>query len=435
MLMEILLYTVWAHLWVGLDVTICTLFPTFNNYSKSIQNNMFSMVHAILSCFLAGNYLYNTHNSANQFLYDYALSNHTLMNTSLNTSLYPGTYSYRNMLEVYNHVSNPWSLSLLSLQAMSVCYFVMDIIYLIKDHSIFSKSAYIYHHILMLLLHYYAYTSENTYEYIWLLYYGELSNIFTYITYHLIKIKNKQAAYISSLIQCAWFAFYRVFVYSSFLIPFLMSVDSILMRLLLPSIYVMGIMWWYNLCENVSASLEEHNHLQLFQSKYKWKLIKMKLYNRLYGRFKELWNITTTYATTSSTTSTTTSSTTTPTTPATSTTTSTTTPMTTSTTTPMTTSTTTPTTDTTFITDTSTDTTNTTMVIGKWMDDDNLTETKKMLYETVNSSNTGDVNEDENEDENEDATFVDDEDKVGDCMIDPLEESRTYSLRRRMVRM
>ena len=58
---------------------------------------------------------------------------------------------------------------------------------------------------MMILLHYYVYTSENTYEYINMFYYGELSNFFTYITYHFIKTNNEDLAYISTLFQCVWF--------------------------------------------------------------------------------------------------------------------------------------------------------------------------------------------------------------------------------------
>ena len=66
---------------------------------------------------------------------------------------------------------------------------------------------------MMLILHYYAYTSENTYEYINLFYYGELSNLFTYITYHFIKTKNDDMAYVSSL-----FSMYMVLYFQEFIV-------------------------------------------------------------------------------------------------------------------------------------------------------------------------------------------------------------------------
>jgi hypothetical protein len=148
---------------------------------------------------------------------------------------------------------------------MSICYFVADCIYIVKQGLIYKKTPYIYHHIMMVLLHYYAYTSENTYEYINIFYYGELSNYFTYATYHFIKTKREQMAYISSLFQCVWFTIFRVFAYSYFILHYLVfsSVDSIFMKFFLFGIYLMGLMWGYNLLNTTYESIEKRGHLEL----------------------------------------------------------------------------------------------------------------------------------------------------------------------------
>ena len=186
-----------------------------------------------------------------------------LNNSLVNTTGYSGTYN--NLLYIYNYVENTWSLTLLSLHTMSMWYFIADILYLINANLIFEKGAYIFHHVLMLLLHYYAYTSNNTYQYIWLFYYGELSNFFTYTTYHFIKTNRPDVAYISSILQCIWFGFYRVFLYSSFVLPFFTTVNSILMRLLLPCIYVMGILWWVNLRTKIIKKMIQNGHWDLIE--------------------------------------------------------------------------------------------------------------------------------------------------------------------------
>lgn len=266
MFRELFLYSIWSSLWIGFFHNLNKYSSTFQNYPINVKNNIVSFTHSILSVFLAGRFLTQTKHYANIFLYNQALSNTSLTNLShFNESLRGDKYYYVNMLEVYNYVADPWSFTLLSLQAMSVCYFVADIVYILKHGLIYTKAPYIFHHVMMILLHYYAYTSENTYEYINMYYYGELSNFFTYTTYHFIKTNNKQMVYISSLCQCVWFTIFRVFVYSYFLIHYLVfsSLDSIFMKLFCPVIYLMGLMWGYNLWKTTYESVKQRNHIEL----------------------------------------------------------------------------------------------------------------------------------------------------------------------------
>ena len=191
MFRELFFYCFWANLWFALTYNIHKYSPTFRNYPDNLKNNTLSFVHCVLSIFLAGRFLSQTKHSANVFLYNQAFSNTSLANVSvLNESLSGNGYSYVNMLEVYNLVADPVSISLLSLQAMSIIYFIVDSIFIVRHNLIYEKAPYLFHHFVMLLLHYYAYTSENTYEYVNMFYYGELSNFFTYVTYHYIKTRN-----------------------------------------------------------------------------------------------------------------------------------------------------------------------------------------------------------------------------------------------------
>jgi hypothetical protein len=284
MFRELLFYCFWANLWVGFAHNLNKYSPTFHNYPYYLKNNIISFTHSILSIILAGRFLSNTQQSANVFLYEQSMSNTSLANVShLNESLTGTGYSYTNMLEVYNHVVDPWSFILLSIQAMSVCYFAMDCFYIVNYGLIYKKMPYLFHHVSTLLLHYYAYTSDNTYEYIWLFYYGELSNCFTYITYHYVKTKNDTMAYVSSLFQCVWFAIYRVLVYSSFLLPFFNVIDSVLMRILLPCIYAMGLMWGYNLWKTTYESVETRGHLELVINELQ------NTHKYLQNTFESLW--------------------------------------------------------------------------------------------------------------------------------------------------
>ena len=271
MILELFFYCIWANLWFGFTHYIQKYSSTYRNYPINVKNNIISLVHSLLSVHFAGRYLTETKHYANVFLYEQAVSNTSLTNISnLNESLTSGGYNYVNMLEVYNYVADPWSFTLLSLQAMSVCYFVADCIYIISEGLIYRKAPYIFHHVMIILLHYYAYTSENTYEYVNMFYYGELSNFFTYTTYHFIKTKNEHMAYASSLFQCVWFTVFRVLVYSYFMIYYVIfsSVDSIFMKLFCPVIYVMGLMWGYNLWKTTYESIEKRGHFDLIKNEF-----------------------------------------------------------------------------------------------------------------------------------------------------------------------
>jgi hypothetical protein len=269
MIRELFYLFLWASMWAGLYHNLHTHYPKFKSYSKAVQNNIFSAVHSVTSVLFARYILYDTHASANDFLYKYSSSNESLLDSSIteltNLTLTSGS-TYGNMLEIYNHVIDTHSVTLISLKMMSICYFLYDIGYIVSHNLMFKKRFYLYHHALMILLHYYAYTSENTYEYIWLFYYGELSNLFTYVTYHYMKTGNQRMAYMSSLIQFVWFWYYRCLVYGSVLIPFTLSLDSYLMRMLLIPIYVMGIVWGIGLYKNVKRTLrlDEKEYLHLF---------------------------------------------------------------------------------------------------------------------------------------------------------------------------
>lgn len=269
MIRELFYLFLWASMWVGLYHNLHTHYPKFKSYSTAVQNNIFSAVHSVTSVLFARYILYDTHMSANEFLYKYSTSTESLLNNNVteleNLTLTSGS-TYGNMLEVYNHVIDTHSVALISLKMMSICYFLYDIGYIVSHNLMFKKRFYLYHHALMILLHYYAYTSENTYEYIWLFYYGELSNLFTYITYHYMKTGDQQLAYKSSLIQFVWFWYYRGLVFGSILIPFTMSLDSYLMRVLLIPIYVMGVIWGVGLYKNIKRTLrlDEKEYLHLF---------------------------------------------------------------------------------------------------------------------------------------------------------------------------
>ena len=267
MIRELFYLFLWMGMWTGLYHNLHTNYPIFKSYSKAVQNNIFSAIHSITSILFARYILYITHMSANDFLYKYSTSHESLLYnniTELENLTLTNRSTYGNMLQIYNHLIDTHSVTLISLEMMSICYFLYDIGYIVSNNLMFKKRFYLYHHALMILLHYYAYTSNNTYEYIWLFYYGELSNLFTYTTYHYMKTGNQRLVYISSLIQFLWFWYYRGLLFGSILIPFTFSIDSYLMRILLIPIYVMGIIWGIGLYKNVKRTLRVDGKEYLF---------------------------------------------------------------------------------------------------------------------------------------------------------------------------
>jgi hypothetical protein len=253
MYLELFLLLFWGAGWY---FTIQFVYNLMANHTRVIKQNMISMIHSVGTCAMSMLYLNDIHWRGQKLLYNYAISNTSIitLNTTSNTSIVPysGQYYYYDMLSVYNYLTDSSSIILLSISIFSMYYFIFDMYQIYRAHKLYEKRYYLWHHILMLLLHYYAMFSNNTYQYILLFNYGELSNLFTYPTYHYLKLNQSTKAYYCSLLQCMWFLYYRIWVYSSMLIPFMYSVDSLLLKVLLPTIYIMGFIWGFGLVRKLS---------------------------------------------------------------------------------------------------------------------------------------------------------------------------------------
>jgi hypothetical protein len=216
-------------------------------YCHAIKNNIISGIHSVFSCILSGYYLGWVHKAGTKYLYDVATNSSSLIlnnnsNTS-NTANYDANYDV-NMRTLYNQLISSNSL-LLGMTLFSITYFIFDSLYYIRRNLITEKWLFLYHHMITILLWWCVYNTNNSYEYLYIFYYGELSNFFNYITYHLIKTNQQNAVFYSKLAQVIWFLYFRGYVFSSILLPFCFSIENIFMKISLPTIYILGLIWGF----------------------------------------------------------------------------------------------------------------------------------------------------------------------------------------------
>ena len=132
------------------------------------------------------------------------------------------------------------------LVSISYSYFIFDILYILYNKN-WNEIAYIYHHLVCLLCLNNLYNNINQIEFIDIFFYGELSNFFNYIVYHLIK--NNAIRYkilIFKIIQTIWFSYFRIYIFSNLLNQYFFLLKDRFLAYNLVIIYLMGIGWGIN---------------------------------------------------------------------------------------------------------------------------------------------------------------------------------------------
>jgi len=168
----------------------------FNQYNNKIKNNLISAAHSIFGVVFSGILLQDIQKVTENNLYNFAVNGSILENYNCSSDYYV------NMASLYNnYITHDVAITFLS--AFSSAYFLWDILYIYHFDQLSEKALYIYHHLTMLFMNYSIIYSNNKYEYLMLFYYGELSNFFTYIVYHLLKIKHPLVTPLK-IIQCVW---------------------------------------------------------------------------------------------------------------------------------------------------------------------------------------------------------------------------------------
>ena len=148
-----------------------------------------------------------------------------------------------SLLCLYKIYSNQYE----NLSLLSISYFFNDIIYIVFNYSK-SEKIYLYHHLICILF-LLEFNQLNLYELYYIYGVGELSNIFTYIVYDMLKSDTSQLIVNKvKYIQILWYIFFRVicftyFIYSKSDAYFQLKIHSQIGGLL---IYCMGLVWSYN---------------------------------------------------------------------------------------------------------------------------------------------------------------------------------------------
>jgi len=122
----------------------------------------------------------------------------------------------------------------------------MDILY-ICIYTFTAEILYVYHHIVLLYALNSLKNNINSNEIINLLFIGEISNIFNYIVYHLIKKNiNKNIIFKFRIIQVLWFLYFRGYILTYYIIKYYEIANSKILFNLLFSIYILGLVWGYH---------------------------------------------------------------------------------------------------------------------------------------------------------------------------------------------
>jgi hypothetical protein len=132
---------------------------------------------------------------------------------------------------------------------ISECYFTIDTIILFKSDII--EYPLVYHHVLAMILLYCFYIDYYGSLLIYLYFMGELSNIFLYITYHLIKTSSSEILIIgSNILQTFIYGYLRIYCFTDI---FIKNYEIILYTPLcfFIGIYLMGFVWFFTLCKQI----------------------------------------------------------------------------------------------------------------------------------------------------------------------------------------
>jgi len=134
-------------------------------------------------------------------------------------------------------------------------YFICDIVYIILNRN-WTDKLYIYHHMICIYMLHVLMNGDNIYEIYYLLYIGELSNLFNYIVYYMIK-KQYSSLYTNStrVVQVCWFSYFRIYILTNTLFTYYNKFNNIVLLYNLIILYGMGLIWGYKQFYNLSTDL------------------------------------------------------------------------------------------------------------------------------------------------------------------------------------
>ena len=135
-----------------------------------------------------------------------------------------------------------------SIFLISEIYFINDTKKLLKCEKI--DYPIVYHHFVSMFLLLGIYINYYGDLLIYLYYLGEISNVFMYITYHLMKTNSdKKIILISNILQTIMYGYFRVYRMTKDIINNIHLIYTPLSPLL--GIYFIGVVWFSELCKQL----------------------------------------------------------------------------------------------------------------------------------------------------------------------------------------
>ena len=132
---------------------------------------------------------------------------------------------------------------ILPLYYFSTSYFVWDSTYIFLKRY-WNEYMFIYHHFVCLLALNELYYGINTELLFRIFYYGEASNFFNYIVYHMIKKNyNKKYLLITKSLQVSWFSYYRIYLFTELLYNNVHLIENKFLAYNLVVMYGLGLFW------------------------------------------------------------------------------------------------------------------------------------------------------------------------------------------------
>ena len=162
------------------------------------------------------------------------------------------SFSHSTICTLLAYLTLQTSLNPIVLYYFSLSYFLWDTC-LIVYNQLTDEIPYIYHHAVCLMALYNLNNGVNVNEITTIFYYGEMSNVFNYIVYHLLKQKSTNNSLLLSVktMQVGWFSYFRVYVFTQLLYAYFSLIESRFLVYNLGCIYIMGLMWGYKQSKKV----------------------------------------------------------------------------------------------------------------------------------------------------------------------------------------
>ena len=155
------------------------------------------------------------------------------------------------------------------LHYISWTYFIWDTIYILYNNIKYRNTKeflYIYHHVICLFALNQIDNNINSNEINQIFFYGEVSNFFNYIVYHLIKTKRTEnKIIIFKIIQLLHFCYFRIYIFTCLMFSIFPLFQNKFLKYNIFILYLLGIFW----------GIKQFKNLMVYKKKIKTECCKL----------------------------------------------------------------------------------------------------------------------------------------------------------------